>query len=411
MSSKPASVLLVPMQVHRQSSWDVAAVRAALDEHEQGRLSDSARLFDAMLRDDRIAGCLRTRITSVAAKSGLPFKVEAADDSARAKAIAEEIEALWWDVLPEPSTKRVLRDAVGLGPAVGRIEWRSEGGRWLPLLRPLPAHNLEWDEQARRWYYWTRDGRVPVTPGDGNWFLFEPDGEESWMGGAVRCLGLLYAMRAMTYTDWVRYCEKHGLPIITIEEPANAEQSTKDAFYARIRKLGREGVLRLPVNEEGKGFKAGFLEPTDTSWEAFERFIMSVNVSIAIILLGQNLTTEVGAKGSYAAAGIHNVIRHDYMAGDVEPLSTAYRRQIWMPYGRYNVRNWDDSLAPWGRWDCSVPEDKQAAATTLKTLGDGLAAIGKAGLEVENLLELAARFGLKLRATPKPAAVPAKVGG
>src|SRR5690606_28586332 len=98
------------------------------------------------------------------------------------------------------------------------------------------------------------------------------------------------------------------VPILAIEEPPEERAVTpgkggsKATFFASLKKLGREGLLRLPRSGDGKaGYNAKILEPKSLSWPAFKAFLERVDTCIAIHYLGQNLSTEVSS-GSFAAA-------------------------------------------------------------------------------------------------------------
>ena len=263
-----------------------------------------------------------------------------------------------------------------------------------PRLRPLPAHNLRWDAFQKSWIYDTLDGGLVVTPGDGNWLLFTPSGESSpWMAAAVRALGLAYVMRGFTQRDWARYCERHGVPIITIKEPAHT--SKRDDFYEALRNMGSTGVLRLPQTQQG-GFEVSMLEPVDQSWGTFEAFLSRWDAAVSIVLLGQNLTTEVRERGSYAAARVHDRVRQDYLAADAQALSSCLREQLVRPWGRLNIANWNDDLCPFPVWDCEPPADLKARAETFSVLSEALTKITALNIPVD-IEAVAEEYRLPLR--------------
>jgi len=45
-------------------------------------------------------------------------------------------------------------------------------------------------------------------------------------------------------------------------------------------------------------------------------------------VLGQNLTTSLDNKGSYAAAQVHNAVRHDIIQGDLNLIEGTMNRLI-----------------------------------------------------------------------------------
>jgi|GEM_PF-1690548 len=388
LTKPPTNVVFAPLPTQQLSAWTVEGVRRALDTHEQGFFADSAALVDAMGRDDRIKGCLGTRVKAIVGKNGIPFSILPSDNvnKARGRVTARQLTPLWWDICPDSTVATIQADVTMLGAHLSRIEWVSIGGAWLPRLRPVPAHNLYFDETPtngpRGYYLQTLTGPIYIDPADPNWFLYTPGGERAWLSGAVRALGLPFLMRQFSHRDWVRYCEKHGMPIITVQEPMGADaNATKEAFYKRLAKLGTETVIRLPTRTDGSGFKLEVIEAKDGSWQSFDSFIARLDVAVAVVLLGQNMTTDPQAM----ATGVTNarLVRQDYLDADVQPLSTELREQIIKPWGRYNISGWDDELAPWPTWDTRPPEDQKAKAATLTAVGEAIGKLTSQGIPLD----------------------------
>jgi phage gp29-like protein len=355
----PGPAITEPTETpHRQlpieafSRWTVDGIRTALDVHELGDLYRSSLLVRAMGRDERITAVLDTRVKTAAK---MPLCVEPNGTTAADIALADEVRGMLRKAIPEDVQTRILSDAVMLGASICQIRWSNDASGWRPTLEPWDMAYARYNPGFRLWQVTTMEGLVTIGPDDPNWFIFRPAGEYSFLAGAVRALGLPYLMRSSTYRDWVRYCEKHGLPIIAIEEPAFAENDSKAAFYTKVRSLGREAVLRMPKDANGQGFKAEFLEPSTLSYDAFRLFLERLDSTIAIRLLGQNLTTEVQG-GSYAAADVHDRVRADIIEGDLIPLADQLRAHVVAPFVRFNVGEGVDPPRMW--FDCSQPEDE-----------------------------------------------------
>src|SRR6187402_672237 len=82
------------------SKWGIHAADAAITAHEQGDFSNSARLIDAMGRDDRIDAVLGTRIMALL---GLDFELQAAEDGdgRSSKSVAKQYTKQWFRVCTE----------------------------------------------------------------------------------------------------------------------------------------------------------------------------------------------------------------------------------------------------------------------------------------------------------------------
>lgn len=409
---KPRQITIPSQYRDVPSRWTVRSVRAALDGHDAGRFYSSAALADALLRDPQIMGDLATRVRALASRSALPFAVEPSDtgDGRKRKAIANRINELWWDCLPEPTIAAILRDSIMLGVAVGWIEWHQRGEEWIPELIPLPAHGLEWHPSERKWTYTTDDGQtLDVTPGDGTWFLHLPNGPRSWLQGAIRSLGMPWIMRVYAWRDWARWSEKHGLAILVVEEPYNAHDEVEgqggtnaEAFYVQFKNLGSESTLRLPKGRdpaEGAlgSWGARFLEPIANTWSGFRGMISDLRAQITVALLGRDPASATSTGGD--GASVLERVRVEYLASDAEPLSTSLRTQFWKPFVHFNVGANDTDATAWGRWNTRPPPDLAARASTLKAAAEAIAALEADGIDTESTV---AEFGLRRRPGWKP---------
>ncbi len=395
------------------SEWTVCRTRAAITAHEDGQISASAALSDALERDPIIAGDLNTRCRALASRSALPFAVErGGGDGRRAEFARKRCERLWWDVCTEDTIFAIQKDAIKLGVAVGFLRWRRYVHEWIPRLEPLSPYGLDWREDEQRWYYTPRNGTpLPVTPGDGTWFLFEPFGPRSWMGGAIRSIAEPWLIRRFASRDWARFSERNGMPVLAMYEPAmalddiegtgGADGAGTAAFYRGVgAKMGKDAVLRLPQgrSKEEVGWDAKWLELTSTGHTGFSALLAAMEREIHHALLGHDSSsTSRGGDGEIA----NQRKGSEYLASDAELLSSALRRQVWMPDVAYNIDPSDLELAAWGRWDTRPPPDQSARASTLKTAAEAMGLLMKMGVDCASV---AAEFGIAAptKAPPEP---------
>ncbi len=382
------------------SEWAIGAVRLALAEHEEGRLETSAQLAEAMLRDPQIAGDLHARVRELASRSALPFCVEPSDegDGRKVDAVAKEQEALWWSAHPESTIAVVQRDAIMLRVAVGWIEWTAE---WTPVLHHLPPHGFWWDDHKRLPMYRDGDGVDHViTPGDGRWFLLLPDGDRSWMMGAVRPLGIPFALDYLVLRGFAQFCERHGLPVLAVYEAFAATDNVEGAdgagakaFYQTFQRALKGGILRLPQaqDKDTPGWEAKWLELSSESWKSMEALLLELRRRKSLALRGRDVEREASLGGDGEAAAGEQ--KNEFLASDAETLSTALHDQVWAPWARF--KHGDAKLAGWGRWDTRRPVNLAARASTLKTAGEALALLEAQGVDTEPVV---AELGLKRRA-------------
>lgn len=398
---RPRTLSARALQDLTPGEWSVASVRAALRQHVEGDFARSALLVDSVRGDDRIGADLRTRVMAV---TGLPFRVDPSPDGdqRRALTVARELAAAWPRICPAATARALMRWAVMLQVAVGTCAWQSDGGRWTPQIKVWHPQHARFDAFREAMQVQTTEGMVDVTPGDGTWLLYQPEGDRSWMEAAVRGLAIPYLMRTFGRRDWNRWTEKHGLPILGASVPEEADKDDKDGFFADLRKLGSEGLVLLPKDENGKGFGLEMIEPANVqAWKGFEAALYHCDVSAAVALLGQASNAQEG--GSYAKAQTLNLIRQDLLEADALGLAEFLRDQVVKPWARFNFG--DAALAPVPVWDATPPEDAKRNAETRKTAGEAFqlwqAAAAAAGFEVD--FEAYARAsGVPVRRLPRP---------
>jgi phage gp29-like protein len=413
-----AVTVVLPTGFSSLSSWTVATVRAALDAHESGDFSSSALLAEAVLRDSAIFSDLQIRAFALASRAGLPFSIDPSRgvDDRRAASIAQDVEDLWWVSFPETETAALQRDAVMLGVAIGRDHGQWVEGEWVPRVRRLRPTGLRWSEIDRSFRYIDGDGVDHlVTPGVDGWILHAPFGADSWMYGAIRAIGIPWIGRINTTRDFLRFCEKHGMPALAIEEPfsasddvegtGGAQSSQTQAFYADLRRMPQESLVRLPQGQskDEPGWKAYWLELKSRGHGAFVDAASELRREVTSVILGRDPGTAAAKVGGDGASFLERV-RGEFLSSDAEGLSTTLREQVLKPW---IVRNYDakrPELAPWPRWDTRPPPDLAARASTLKTLGEALGLLSAQGVDVEPVL---AEFGLERSQAPVPAASPA----
>lgn len=386
---QPPNVRITQYEPDNKANWSIPSILRAIEEHEDGCFEESAKLAAAFGRDDRISACRNTRTRALIGKNGATFDVIPSEDGdkRRVDTVCGRVKKLWFQCFTESAVTSILESIIDLGVSVSRIHWDRVGNEWRPRLEPWDMRWIRWDHASGCYIGQSEQGMVEIRPGTGEWLIIEPSGARSWMAGAVRALAMAFYFRAMTWKDWARYCEKHGVPILAIAEPpaeaSTTQKSTKDSFFASLKRLGREGILRLPRGKDGKtGYDAKIVEPRTLSWPAFEAFLKRLDICIAIFLLGQNLSTEISG-GSLAAAVSQNRVRLDYLAADAEALSTAFRSQVLMFWGRFNIEGWDDELAPWPKWDTAEPEDQKSKSTVIGKVASAIDTLKKASSPVD----------------------------
>jgi len=361
----------------------VGQVKAALYQHERGNFSLSAQLIDRFFWDDRIKGVTDTRINAL---SGLPVSIDVADDDAGEDASANDpvckaLRNSWPAMFPDAELKVLRRWGLYLGVGVGQLLWDT-GDEARPRLKVWHPQYLYWRWDTRSFWITTMQGPAEILPGDKQWVLYTPYGYQlGWLDGLVRSLAIPFMCRQWAFRDWARSSEVHGLPIRGLVVPSEAKREDKDRALQDIAALGRESVVMLPRASDDDMFDLKLIEAAADSHKTFKELINQCNSSIAITLLGQNLTTEV-SEGSRAAAQVHDRVRGDFLKSDATSTAECLRDQVVKPWAQLNFGTAPDD-APKPSWPVDPPEDKTDKSLALSQLATALQTFDTAAAPVD----------------------------
>jgi phage gp29-like protein len=341
--------------IRQLSDWDVTSVLAALDAHERGEMSQSGLLWQWCQRDSRLKSCLGDR---AGALPSLPFTLDPASEKPTPEEleVAEVLREGWHDCVPEETIKGLVRTGVGMGVVVAHIHWKKgRRGFWWPRLTIFPAWAVRWDETCAAYKVQTRNGEEVVTPGDGRWLLWEPEGNLSFQFGAILALALPCLITSMGWQNLVNYNDAYGHPVLLAKVPRAGSPTETDDFLDDLRSVSlRERsslVVKVGLNNDGSGYGAEYLSPgsTEGGTASFENQVELANKEKAIVLKGQTLTTDVADSGSRALGDVQQKVESRLFRGDGAGLSTTLRRDVCKPFARFNYGR--ASLAPWPRWN------------------------------------------------------------
>ena len=246
--------------------------------------------------DDEISAALETRREAVIAT---PWRLEPYD--------SEPAEWLWETLAPHiegvlrgawtavPYGYNVLEAVYAKGPRIGLarieekpMEWfepRRDGSLWYSPTDGRPAMAVD----AAQKFFVTR--RMPT--------YRNPYGE-----ALLSRVYWPWFFRYNGWRFWMRFLERFADPLLLgqVIDPA--------AFVTAMQGLGLSAVVGVGTDETISAVTSG-------GAGEFDKVEMALGRRIQKLILGQTLTSEVGDKGSYAAAQVHNEVREDKRRADI----------------------------------------------------------------------------------------------
>jgi phage gp29-like protein len=370
--------------------WTPGDIKSALDEADAGLLQAAADVCDAQWRDDRIRGTLQTRVGALLGlNNSEKLEFETQND-----AIREAIREDWWISAPESELSRLVRWGIHLGVGIAQRKVVRNNGRWVPRLKTWHPRNLSYDFVRETWEIDTKDGRIEIRPDDPHWVLFTPYGESRpWADGTWLPSGLLWLIKLYGSRSWAKHNDTHGSGGLKGKAPESSTEQARQAFWRDLKNFGRNARIVLP-----EGYDIEMLEAMGQTWQTFQESLRYADTGIAIVHLGQPMTTEV-PKGAQTGADNARAVRQDYMEFDAENLATWAHDKHLPAWTIWNYVGATEADIPWPRYNATPPINLQIEAGTLAALGsaiDKLIAVAPTGKTVDTEA-LFYRYNIPLR--------------
>ncbi|MBI1408133.1 MAG: DUF935 family protein [Caulobacter sp.] len=353
-------------------------------------------------RDAHYLSVLGTRKRAV---TRLPFRVEAASDSARDIEIADFIETfLKRDALRAENFD--ILDALGKGFSVTEIIWDTSGGQWMPErlervdqrwfdIDPVDGRTLSLRGEATR--------GQPLTPFK---YLVHEHPAKSGLpirGGLARPAAWSWMFKNYATKDWVAFAEVYGMPMRIGKYGPGATTAEIATLMAAVADMGSDAAAVIPQSMmieliEGAG---------NAGPEMFEKLFDKMDQQMSKLVLGQTATTDA-VPGKLGSGTEHSDVREDIRDADADQLATTLNIQLVRPMVDLNY-------GPQKGYPriCIGLED----AVDLKLLADALQIYVPLGLEVEESV-IRDRLGLpepkagaKLLTAPQPSQEPPAAPG
>lgn len=379
--------------------WTPAHILSLQLQVDGGDMTRLAELCDQMIADDRIGSLLTTLMEEVL---GSELTFEKDDRSIAGSAIlSPELDDDWRfgyddDELTQLGTWTIM---AGVGFAKHETWVDAEDGRTVPRpkwwhLKQFKYESLFGTPQSQRtWKVRDELGQwTPIKAGDGTWIIATRRGEfRPWANGEWRGLAPWWMLKQYAIQDWGVHSEKSSKLVATSNDTTTAEMRKSLARY--VYEASKDAVISLPP-----GFDLKLIELAADTEAIYKAQVDAANEAFAITLLGQNLSSNVQG-GSRAAAEVHERKENRKARYLAEMLAKCLQPQSlkwWVEY------NFGEGLpVPYPRWHTEPPEDKNAKAAGLKTLGDALLAIKNAGYRM-SVEQIEDDYGVALEEAPEP---------
>lgn len=286
---------------------DEALRQAGIHRHQLRRLWS----------DDEISAALETRRAAVLAT---PWRIDGYNESPPMQALSGMLTQHLNKILI------VAWDAVPMGFSVFEVVW-AQAGRTVTIqsLQLLPMEHF--NPQTNGTLLATLPGLAYEQPVDNRFKFFDTVREQSHDDRHGRALlAPLYwpwHFRTHAWRYWMQFAERFGMPIVSGQVNSPAQ------FVEAMAGLGINTAIGVGPNEA-----VNMLSPS--AGGEFEKLEAALCKRIQKLILGQTLTSDVGANGSFAAAKVHDLVRQDRRMSDLRLVVGTVQRvadAFWMLNG------------------------------------------------------------------------------
>jgi hypothetical protein len=362
------AALRPPKTANGAFGWTLDQIREARDMQLAGAFALPSKLAAAMRTDD---ACFVAYQNRLAPQRGLPVKLVAPNDSARAKRVLDEAEALYGPKgvgIAAGALESINGDLANHGVAFGvcYATPRPDGSRIDIELHHWPIEHVRWDSQCRGYMTQvdpgsatdeeretTYGGGVPIVHGDGRWVVFNKHEHEPWRQEAcVLAAALVWAAHAYGLRDRTKagtaignekWIGKMPEGIALQDENGNL---TADA-NAMMLMLEAMASLDNPIGLLPSGAEASREVNGSTAWQIFKEITDGGASAASRIYLGQD-AMNVQSQGPGVDATALFGVRDDIVEGDLAALERGIAEGVIQPWCALNFG--DSTLAPWRKY-------------------------------------------------------------
>lgn len=276
-------------------------------------------IYKEVLSDPRVGSCLRQRRLALVGKA---WHVEPGDDRRQSKRAAEWLEQqlrrVGWDRVTD-----LMHYSVFYGYGVAELMYGVRDGLIsIEQIRVRDRARFRFDQDMALRLL-TPDQPLHGIPAPAPYFWHlsigaDHDDEPYGLGLAHWCYWPVYFKRhGIRY--WLNFLEKFGSPTAIGEFEPGASDSDRQKLLQAVQALQQDSGIIIP-----KGMVVRLLEAARSGAADYESLKKAMDSEIAIIVVGQTMTTEDGSSESQAR--VHQDVAEDLIEADADLISESFNR-------------------------------------------------------------------------------------
>ena len=262
-------------------------------------------------KDDEVTQCMAKRIGAVV---GTPWRLEP-NETRISKFLFSEL---------EPHIEHIIRGAlesIFYGYSVQEVIFRKGSRIGIDRIERRPFE----------WFFFGQDGTLRFRPNDGSagvdgivcdprkYILARHEASTRNPYGEAILSRLWWPVyyRAQLWRFRMQYLERFGMPI-TVGKTAG----DKIGFAHTLSQLASNSSVAVDIQDD-----VAFVEAASNG-DQFSKTEAELCARIQKLILGQTLTSQVGERGSYAAANVHYEVMQDQRNADIRMVTRAVQQLV-----------------------------------------------------------------------------------
>ncbi len=366
-----------------------------------GRLRDLVDLGRVLISEDGFQqGLVDTMSHGLL---GMPLAFQGDPDMVAALTDSQGTPGEYGTMHPENEAAKIFADGL-----VFNMGWGQYRFDFADVIRPIGYHRVpklfwvdaRWfrrDPYTLQWWFMGRGGEVPVTPGDGEFLLYQPYPDtDAWRHGPVLYMTLCAIFARDTLFDRQRVSEVCApTRIARAQKPTTPKAREKMA--ANLAKMAHDNQITL----DHEWLYEIVTAAAGDYWKVCGEIITWARQMVEVGLTGNILSIE-GPTG-FSNADIYRRVTDSRRRFYANAWTRCIREQGLSWWVRDNYGEAAVARCPVPVYNVESPEDAIARAGALKAWGEGVKSlaegVGAAGVEVEPecIVELLQRAGIRAR--------------
>jgi phage gp29-like protein len=280
-------------------------------------------IYEDLLRDDKVGSTLQTRKLAVVGKE---WEVLPASEKRQDQKVADFVKEVFLNFNYD-AARNVLLSGIVMGFKPGEIMWEySEGSTWIKEIKGRSPRRFVFDLQSNLRMLTFQNMLYGEELPDRKFIIFRnvSDNDSPYGDGLGRMLYWPVWFKKNAIKFWMIFADKFGSPTPWGKYPPGTEKAQQDKLLEAIDAMQQEAAVITPDNMIIELLEAARSGTVDT----YDSLCNFMNSSIAQVMLGQTLTSEIGDKGSYAASQTHEDVRQDYIKADADGLCECQNNSL-----------------------------------------------------------------------------------